>query len=219
MALIKTTPLIESIHGRFGGVYFKRDRYGHHLQAMPLSCRKASMQSSPMKPEFTIGSRSDNISAFSSAAWAWVIVFALGLILLWTGVAEQFMYDDGRTGGRRKLSGYNWFLKFNVKRAYRKLPLYYHPPHSPTDLPIKTTAGKYFGMDTINWYIGGIYNGKVFFETDDGKWKCWWLDPSWIISDALGQHEIPPYWYHLGEDPNGLYIGTAPFPEPVIVCD
>lgn len=209
MALAKTANGITSIHGSCGGVYFKKDSSGQHIQAMPRSIRKISMESPVIAPS-SPGSRAAWIAATSDAAWAWLIVAALGFLPYWKDFMDAYLYE-GNTGlGQKRISHYNWFMHFNISRkARRKIP-WIRPPKSPSELPDAVSTSEYPDMEYTNFYVRGTYNGKTLYESQNGQWFCWWLDPSWIISIAPGNSSTPPYWFRLFSDEHGDYEPVEP---------
>jgi hypothetical protein len=209
MAICKTDNSIKSIRGRFGGVYFKKDNAGQHIQVMPRSIRKASLESPMIAPESPELNRAAMRDAFSGAAWWWMLVIALAAITGWVLFAGEFTYglDEDR---QKKISGYNWFMHFNVIRNAKGKPPRIHPPNSPSDLPVAEATSGYNPLNYSNFYDAGMYNGKKLYKSQDGKWYTWWLDPSWVISNQPGQAEEPPYWFRLDESEFGDYIPVEP---------
>lgn len=213
MALIKTAPIIVSIHGKFGGVYFKKDNSGQHVQSFPRSIRKLSMKKSTLITGFS-DIRAGNISSFSTAAAWWVMLIAGAIFyVLYKAFSLEWEYQL-REGGTIILPPYQWFMHFNATRPRRKLPPMAIPPKTPLDIPAAETTTDFPPLSYQNFYDIGVWNGKKLYQSQDQKWHCWWLDPSWIISETPGESEEPPYWYRIDESPFGDYIPVEPIFKP-----
>jgi hypothetical protein len=209
MALLKTSGEILSLRGQYGGMYFKNDNIGLHLQSMPRSIRKASMEHGTSIPSGSDGWRGFMAGSFSSCAWEWWLMVAAGVVLLWVAFGDEWILQYGAEQGRT-LNDFQWHMHFNVPRKAKQWPLWWRPPKSPKDLPDAVTTTEYTALDHRNFYEDGQYNNKTLFRSMDGLWYCWWLDPSWIISNSPGQSEIPPYWYRFDLSAFGEYTPILP---------
>jgi len=104
------------IRGRHGGIYFKRDNSGQHIQKMPRVVRYTRS-----------GVQGENVGNYSECGLVWAGVVALGLWVLWVAfaAAHWWMTKDKR---RIKLTGWNWFVHYNMKRLADGLPPMLEPP-------------------------------------------------------------------------------------------
>lgn len=191
--------------GAFGGVYFKNDGYGQHIQAMPRNWNRDSTKRMPLRK------------------WAWTAVFnywkmlsALLLMLVWVEYAHHQFFDDPH-GVRKKLTNSQWFAHFNVNRILNGLPPYTTPPRTPKYLPAFTCTGGPFNVvdpvnpfrhipTTGNWYQNGYYNYQPVYETDVPKLKLWYDGDRWIVSYFPGNKSPGTFWTRFGDGIEGRYI-------------
>ena len=116
MALVKFGNGVESMRGQFGGVYFTSDSSGHHIQSMPRNVRYARE-----------GQQQQNINNFTSLGLIWAGVVAIGLWVLWVAYAAVHWWITKR-GDKVKLTGWNWFVHWNMKRLGEGEPPILIPP-------------------------------------------------------------------------------------------
>lgn len=206
MALIKAN---FEAHGTFGGVYFKRDQYGQHIQAMPRIPSRFSNHKMPVR-----------LMAWTACFTHWKILMTLILLTYWTNFAYEYLYTD-RKGNRKKLSNSQWFAHFNVNRIVDELPPYTTPPRTPNWLPDFTCTGGYFFVRdprnpfnhipvTGNWYEKGYYNYQPVYEVDTPKLKLWYDGDRWIVSSYPGNKDPGTFWTRFGDGIEGRYIPDNP---------
>lgn len=219
MALITPAAGIISIRGRFGGVYFKKDNSGQHIQAMPRRYKTISMTTPVIPPASPGGSRAAYIHAWTNMArfYAYITVFVY--FPLWVQWAiENKSYLPKSEG--KKLSVYQWFSHLNIKRLAENLPPYTYPPkgaspqygdqgYRPYKLPNFTIVGKYCLQETIGLYAAGYsgtYNDKPYYLPDhQPSYKTlWWTGEWWVLSQGLGEFG-EHWWFKIGDDETGIY--------------
>jgi hypothetical protein len=222
MAIIKTDSSIAEIYGRFGGVYFKRGKDGTHIQSFPRAIRKISMREPICYKTNPGASRGLGIFDFSLVALLWSdVVVAASVIAVqaaWLGFAllAEYCYN-------RKLTGYNWFQHYNVRRLNLNRPPYIDPPKSPIELPPFCAASQLFGKHTINIYeTGVIHNGKPLYRGTAVNWEgsifnLYYEPPYWKASFALDIEG--PWWYWTGqlEEVVGYFEPANPTDYPLLV--
>lgn len=222
MALAKTDDTILELRGRFGGVYFKKDAAGQHIQAMPRSVRKASMRSPVTPPESPGGSRAAGIGGFTAASIIAVLIMAAVLLTLWVAYAVSKWYMTKRNE-KKRLEARKWILHFNIMREAKNLPSYTTPPIEPTDLPEFVIAGPHFEKWTQNMYmqpneIGGKpWYKRPYTEVDPDHFSLWYHEGTWYISMWP---EWPPsiqYWWLESENPIGKYTPHVAADGPLTV--
>ena len=224
MALAKTSNEILSIRGRCGGIYFKKDNYGQHIQTMPRAIRKASMQGTIELAGHSRGNRLAYINSWTHIATIWAMKAAYIFLIGFLEMAEERTSDLTKSKGK-KLTGWNWFTHLNVPRVAEGLPPYTYPPrgadprygdqdYKPWKLPTYTIVGKDNDVETIGLYpagYGGTHKGKPYYLPDHYKSNnvLWWDDDRWILSSGIsefGQH----WWMKMGDDPTGIYDPLLP---------
>jgi hypothetical protein len=226
MALMKTDDCIISMRGQFGGVYFKRDRYGQHCQAMPRSIRKASMFGEGAPQHFSSGNRSAYAAGFSAAlealfgaiAAAGFFVGAI-IVFMWTTYAAKFFVN--------KLNYPAVFVKTNLNRAKEKKYPYLCPPRSPTELPDYVAYSKafteFYEISTMNFYKSELMHaGKNTYDKQEeyfpaGKWKLWHEAGIWNVSNSAGYPINGVFWYRENENPVGEYLPGAGVDVPLFI--
>lgn len=197
MVLAKTSNGIISIHGRFGGVYFKAGKDGQHIQAMPRIVKYVRSPAQIGSAWTPTSPAMGGIAGYTQAAALWIAVLVASAAYLWIAFAALYLFIKGRDKPK-KITGYNWYIHYAL--AYPELgrPPYWKPPNSPTDLPHLMTL--YKGLWTYNhpetewpaecgsgyYYRGETWNGKTSYHRDDQMWFLWWHDPEWIMSRGLG---------------------------------
>jgi len=210
MAIVKTDNTILEIRGRFGGVYFKKDNAGQHVQAMPRSVRKASMEGPPTRPGSIVVTRAGGISGFTAASIIAVIIMATILLSLWVAYAISKWFMTKRNE-KKRLDARKWILHFNIMREAKSLPSYTTPPIEPKKLPELVITGPHFDKWTQNMYmqpetIGGKpWYKRQYTQIDTEQYSLWYHEGFWYISVFP---EWPPaiqYWWLESEDPIGIY--------------
>lgn len=185
MALVKTDNTILELRGRFGGVYFKKDSAGQHIQAMPRTVRYTRT-----------GIQGKGVAGFSMIAGLWALALVLAFIPAWIMFAFVFTWLTA-SGVYITLTCWNWFVHYNQYRALMDYNPYWAPPRSPTDLPDRvcmtehtlpfTTPPPFGPYDCTAYYqYAGIYNDKGFWESYDKNWYIWYKDEHYYISPLLG---------------------------------
>lgn len=172
MALIKTGCGISEIRGKFGGVYFKKDTSGQHIQSQARHViRPASGLQGPMLKSFTFVS---NLAK----------LFNTSQIAIWYNFA-MWMYSIGWS----LINWRMWFLQANVKRNARGLEIKYDPYewydfYRYVDYNVQNEGGppykKVFSEE-------GNYNTRPFYGEPDRQLFIWCAFPdAWYISEFPG---------------------------------
>jgi len=210
MALIKTDITITDIRGQFGGVYFSRDKTGLHIRKMPRNWRKLSYTFPDYPPNSPKGSRAAYIKSWTNVA-RFYRDFAIGVygpLAIWHAIEKLF--HKGKAKGK-KLTGYEWFMYYNIPRNVRGKHIYSYPPRAHDELPSYVLTGKILEPQAQNLYKApGQYYGQDYYvregtDTDVGLGFLWFKDGFWYITSMLGDPLPPHYWYHEGDDPTGVY--------------
>lgn len=216
MALIKTSNEIETIRGRFGGVYFKTGPDGKHVQAMPRTVRYT--RSAAQKGGYGAGLEfsSFGIDGFSSLASLWMLALLAFFSAAWAAYALVF-YFTTKTGERKRITGYNWYIHYGLAFPECERPAFWKPPHSPGDLPdlITVYKGRWtyehppteWPADCCSGYFweGIEWNGKPSYKTDDVKWLIWWNGIKWVLSPGLGYEPAGLTFYEMTGAMKGYY--------------
>lgn len=195
MALIKLGSGVIDIRGKFGGVYFSRDRSGLHQTA---NYSKRGWH--PSKRQRSGFAGMWGITDF------WKIVAGLGYAYLWKSFAETRTWINS-VGEPIHLTGWNWFLHFNWYRYYSGLkPILIPPDHV-------------FYYQCEGWTIpdcqgqyrpSGWYSGVPYFKRIDGAYYIWRSGHNrWSITTDVGMLN-PNRWDRLKTWPPGEYepVGT-----------
>ncbi|MBA7477989.1 hypothetical protein ES707_13404 [subsurface metagenome] len=220
MALAKLSGEIIHIRGRFGGVYFKKSPDGQHVQAMP---RVRNYARSPAQqggwgegsPFMSMG-----IAGFSGAAGIWMLACLAFFSAAWAAYALVFWFTT-KTGERKKITGYNWFIHYALRFPEAERPPFWKPPHAIGELP--NFLVNYMGMWTyehspLEWPVeccSGMYyeglpcNLKKSYRTDDLKWFLWWKDPVWVLSPDLGFETPNLSFYSPDANIQGYYYNPV----------
>lgn len=209
MALVKTDNTILSIRGRFGGVYFKTGPNGQHIQSMPRVVRYTRSPAQqgewgPLSPFACSG-----IAGFSAAAYLFGLACIAAFALIWAMFAGIWWFTT-KTGEKKKITGYNWYLHYAEGYPEAHRPPFWKPPPSPAVLPDYMATWRdytFYHYRPENWpdeccagyyYKHWDYNGKPSLKTDDGKWYVWWKDPVWVISPSLAGEPAGKTYYSTG---------------------
>lgn len=115
MALVTLANPLVDISGSVGGSVFSRDSSGLHL----VSCKRHLRRRSPLQDR--------RRRAFLTADQAWRQVYELGHTEVWNLDAKRHPTKN-RVGDTTTLSGYQWFMHFNIYRAYNKVACILLPP-------------------------------------------------------------------------------------------
>ena len=197
MALVKTSNEIISIHGRFGGVYFKKDNSGQHIQAMPRRCRKANMRFPITYGGFRLGNRAANISSFSFCSGLWFLALLAFFAAAWATYAliNAFREEDGQ---EKHITGYNWFIHYGMMFPETERPPFWEPPRAPGELPnhICTYQGFWtyehsppqwpeYAPSGYYWYARE-WNGKPAYYRGEFGYALWWNGTHWVLSTDFG---------------------------------
>lgn len=209
MALLKLDNNILLIRGRFGGVYFKKDRYGQHVQAWPRVI-------SYTRSEAQIGAfghfspfESSGISGYSGAADLWVLALIAFFGATWAAYAMYNLFTTN-TGEKKRISGYNWYIYYALAFPEEERPPFWKPPHSPGELPqcivllkgreaYKTGPPGREDYDPTEYYwFDGWYGDYPTFTSDDKEHYLWFNGSNWVLSKAVGN-----------QDPNYAFISDG----------
>lgn len=215
MAICKTDGSIESIRGRFGGVYFKKDASGQHIQAMPRHVYNTFGGTMPPILHHSATSRWVNIFAFTKASRAFFYLAAAGAISGFGEIAEFWLWPT-KSGMRKRLAAYHWWMHYNTIRYAKGLPPYTIPPKSLKDYPSFVITGKEWGQNTLNMYKSDIkHAGYPFYRMQVNPW--WWQE--WFlfregdtnyISNNLGHEPGQDYWTKPDGEETGIYSPSRP---------
>jgi len=220
MAQVTLAHGIESVHGRFGGVYFKHSPDGQHIQAMPRAVRKSRMLYPRTFGESSKWSMGFGISAFTGMAGLWMLALLSFFGAAWVAYALVFWFFD-RSGARKKISGYNWYMHYAMMFPEEDWFPFWKPPRAPNDLPeyIATYEGMWMYEHTPpEWpadccggfyYPGMVWNGEPSFRTDDYEWFLWWRGDVWVLSKSLGWEDPPTTFYSIDPGIRGYYKNTV----------
>lgn len=197
------------MRGRFGGVYFKTGPDGQHVQVMPRSVRynRSPLQrgaAGHLSPFAATG-----IQGFSMAAYLFGLACIAAFSLLWAIFAGIYWFTT-KTGEKKKITGYNWFIHYAEGYPEAHRPPLFQPPHTPTEAP--SYIALYKDMWTYHhapedwpdecpsgqYYEGEIYNDRLSYKTDDFKWHLWWKDPIWVLSPGTGWEPVGMTFYSPG---------------------
>jgi hypothetical protein len=215
MALAKTDNSIESIRGRYGGIYYKKDNAGQHVQAMPRHVYNTFGGTLSAPVGGTKTQRIINILAFTKAARAWASLVGTLVVAGFGNIAELWL-SPKKNSLYKKLNAYQWWLLFNVMRIAKDLPPYTLPPRKLLDPPDHVITGTHWGKNTINMYRSGLYHeGYIFSRMQENPWQwdeCYLFHhgDSWYISPVMTVIPQPPYWRKVGEDQEGIYDPSSP---------
>lgn len=187
MALVRLSNEIVSIRGRFGGVYFKTDPNGQHIQAMPHNVKY---------PRSTF--QMAGINAWTGMSGFWMLALLTFGMALWVAYAAIHFFTT-KTGEKKKITSWNWYVHYAMRFPESEGMPFWKPPHAPGDLPhfICTFRGRWMYEHTpLTWgpdcqagyyWPGPVpWNGKPTYQTDDFEWHLWWKDPEWILSPGPG---------------------------------
>lgn len=215
MALAKTSNGIISIRGRFGGTYFKTTGGIIQQQAMPRHVYNTFGGTVPPIEHHSLPTRWKNIYAFTKSSRAFFYLAAIGVISGFGEIAEYCLYPT-KSGTRKKLAAYHWWQHYNTSRMARDLPPYTIPPKSLFNPPNVVITGNWWGKNTLNMYMLGVYHGgKPIYEMQLNPW--WWQE--WYILHENGiwyitnEHGIQPpatVWYNPTGEITGEYIPINP---------
>jgi len=215
MALAKTSNEIESIRGRFGGVYFKKDNSGQHIQAMPRHIYNTFGGTPPPYIPTHSFSRGSYINSWSNLAGLWGLAFVGASMATWAAFAVVFSLFV-KSGVWKHVSGWNWFTHFNIERQVNGYLPYWKAPPAPDFLPplvLALEGTKAYSQtpplpidDPTDYYWAAWwYNEKRSYQSDSKEWVIWWTGVGWVCSHFLGSWEGKHY-YKSGDSPFGDYI-------------
>jgi hypothetical protein len=207
MALLKTAPFITSISGRMGGVYYKKDGSGQHVQSMPRHVYTTFGGQHYGNEPLVKGSRAIYINSWTRVASAYAVLMLLDALILFSDWArgQKGIYGKNK---QHKRNLRQWFMHYNVSRFARGLPPYTLPPRSPEDLPVWTATGFATYVHTWNFYEANIlYNGKPYFYSWAGPDSViQWNGENWEIYANLNPNLPNYHWTKEGLGVEGLYL-------------
>lgn len=219
MALVKLDNSIISIRGKLGGVYYKTGPDGQHVQAMPRSIRytRSPAQQGTWGLRHSFGS--GGISGFSGLASLWALVLVASFALIWAAFAVAYIFYKVAKE-KIKLTGYQWYIHFNLDTPPLERPPLWKPPPDPNTGPdyMVTFDGMSQYYKTVEeWYAyapGGYYfltgehNGRPYYAADERYWFLWWSGTAWILSGGLDDEEPFYTYYAVGDDPVASYYNA-----------
>jgi len=188
-----------------GGVYFRKDAGGQHIQARPRHVNYA--HTVPQSP---------GIGGFSSASAIWLMACLAWFGASWVAYALIFYFTTNR-GERKQITGYNWFIHYALMFPEADRPAFWKPPHSPGELP------DYIAMYQDRWtyhnspdtwpadvcsdyYWEGIeYNGKDTYHNDTFTWFLWWTGDRWALSPGVDYEPEEFTFYSDGAEIKDYY--------------
>lgn len=205
MAIVKLSSEIESVHGRYGGVYFKKDPSGQHIQAMP------KIVDYPR-----VGVQGLNRDGYSTMAALWHLVLIAGFHLAWSLFGAAHLFTT-KSGEKKRLSGYSWYVHYWLLFPEEERLPYWKPPHAPGALPalITTWQGRQtYRLPEEQWppecsagyYWEGLpWNGKPSYKEDNFRFFIWWTGTKWCVSPGLGFEDEQHTYYSKGAEKIGWY--------------
>jgi hypothetical protein len=223
MVMMQTNGTVVSIRGRFGGTYFKTTAGIIQQQAAPRHV-KNTFGGTATPPELRIAkSRLAYINSWTKKTKDWLLLASVLWYFaeVWQNFADANDAKNKR-GKKTKPTGYNWWMKFNVKRDAEGLPDYTVPPRSSCTLPQYTIVGEWIKQQeggTINLYkADGLVHGfPYYFRDTDLKIKTTytvWTDRTYsYISPGPSLSGEWRWWKKLGTDPVGIYDPNPAHPE------
>ncbi|GAI82275.1 unnamed protein product [marine sediment metagenome] len=216
MALVKTASDILTIRGRFGGVYFKKDPGGQHVQAMPRVVRYARSPAQVGEFGEKHSFSSSGIQGYSGACALWQMALLAFFGAAWAAYG-LFFWFVGEDGEKKKATGFNWFLYYALAFPECERPPFWQPPHAPGDLPNHIVT--YKGMWTYEhsptewpaespsgyyWEVGE-WNEQPRFATDDALHHLWWDGEHWVLSLSLGVADPATTFFSPGAEIHDWY--------------
>lgn len=211
MALAKTDNTILELRGRFGGVYFKKDAAGQHIQAMPRHVRytRSALQQGGWGEESPF--LGFGVSGFSGASSLWLLALLAFFGAAWAAyaIANKFRTKKGEEKG---ITGYNWFIHYALAYPEMHRPPFWEPPHAPGDLPqvICTFQGTWhYEHAPPNWpyycpsgyyWFKGWWGDCPYFGTDKNDWFLWFSEDRWVLGKTPGIEDPDTTFYSDGEN-------------------
>lgn len=220
MALIKTSSEIQSIRGRFGGVYFKTGQDGKHIQAMPRvwDYARSTAQLGGFSEESSFTSA--GIHGYSGLAAFWGLALLGFFASAWAAYSLAHLFFGPNSQGKR-ITGYNWYLHYGLAFPECERPPFWKPPHSPGVLPnfIATFRGEWIYHEApkdwpvdccAGYYWPGVpWNDKPSYKRDDLEWFLWWKDPNWVLSPGPGFEPAGKTFYSDASQINDYYYNPV----------
>lgn len=224
MAQIKLDHTIVDIKGKMGGIYFSRDNSGLHIRAMPRNWRKQSFSTPMIMKNSPKGSRAAYIKSFTVITKFYAAAAISAAIIDWIKFASEWEYID-QNGKKKKLSWWQWFIKFGIDRAVSNYWPMIRPPRSPKKLPPYLMAGNYWTNEIVNVYlwtypIEGYECYKVDVTAENWRtFYIWKYKGFWVISRQPGPPLEGHYWVQTEGHFTGEYTETIPHYGPLFIQD
>lgn len=205
LALVKLGPEIVEVRRRFGGVYFRTDPKGQHIQAMPRHVKRAESAAWGMGRDM-----------WSMGTGIWLMALLLYYGVLWTLFAASNYFTDKR-GERKRITGFNWYMHYAMRFPETQQPPFWKPPHSIGEMPDYYVSYKGMWMydhappdwpDECpgDYYWPGLeWHGKPSYRTDNLVWYLWWKDTRWVLSEGLDYEGVGKTFYSSGENIQDYY--------------
>lgn len=205
MAVVKTDGTLRALRGRCGGVYFKTQRGKILIQAMPRHVKYAH------PPAQSVG-----IGAYTDMSAIWMMALLGAFWAAWQLFALVHLFTDKR-GEKKNITGYNWFLHFNMLFPEEIRPPMWKPPNAPYALPdfictyqqrwiYEHTPGTWPVYCPADYYYEFMMGPeKMTYSNATHTWFLWWDAPRWILSIDVGVTPAETTFYGTGPNPVGLY--------------
>jgi hypothetical protein len=209
MALMKMSGDIIELRGSFGGVYFKKDNSGQHIQGALRHVKSHQGSHIDRFGEGPPGIPYDlYVKMFTLLAARWWILVAAQIILPWTRWANEQVLEKTH-GHPERITNWMWFVHYNQMRQVHGLPPYPYPPKSQQIIPTYVSQGSKWPDDTMMFYNTGIWDGEPYYVDEQTKLVLFWHAGGWYIAQELIWPIVGDYYYHDGLDPEGDYIPTG----------
>lgn len=220
MALIKLGPEIISLRGRCGGIYYKKDKSGQHIQKMPRYWNYTRTPAQVGGWGWGSPFAASGISGFSGASLFWLAALVASYAIIWALFALAYLFYTLK-GERKRITGYNWYLHFALGYPRAKRPPLWKPPKTPTEFPdriaVYEESWSYERREidfpdespTAYYDFGGFFNGQNYYLAKEEGWELWWKDPVWVLSPGRGQEPAGKTYYSEGAESVGIYINPV----------
>lgn len=217
MSLVKLSNEILSIHGRFAGMYFKKDNSGQHLQAWPRVWHYTRSPAQMGVSGLSGAGTNHGISGFSTLSVLWHMALLIFFLGLWTAFAAA-NYFITKKGDERKMTNWDWFVHWGMFPEESDRAPFWKPPHARNELPnfvVLYKGYKAYGTAPPEWddltttgyyWHKGIYNRHPYYAADDVSYVLWNNNTTWVLSPLLGLETPGMTSYSQTGDINAYYL-------------